>query len=359
MVVGRAGEMLKKIKIGKKIISENKPVFIIAEAGVNHNGSLNKAFLLIDEAVKAKANCIKFQTFTANELVLKKSPKAIYQLKNTNPKESQFEMLKKLELKKEDYFKLNNYCLKKKILFLSTPYNESDVDFLDKINVKAFKLASIHAAEPFFLKYVAKKNKAMILSTGMANLEEIDCAVKEIKKTINKKLILLQCTTNYPSSNLDANLLTIKTLSKRYNTIVGYSDHTLGFLTSILSIGLGAKVIEKHFTLDKNMRGPDHNNSLNTKEFKQFVKIIRESEDALGSGLKKPSLSEKKNIFGMRRSLVSKRDIFKGEKFNESMVCLKRPMSGIQPKFILKLKGKKIIKDIPSNSTIKWHHLKK
>ena len=199
----------------------------------------------------------------------------------------------------------------------------------------------------------------MILSTGMANIKEIDFAVKEIKKTNNKKLILLQCTTNYPSSNLDANLLAIKTLFKRYNTLIGYSDHTLGSLTSILSIGLGAKVIEKHFTLNKKMRGPDHKNSLNAKEFKQFVKTIRESEISLGSGLKKPSLSEKKNIFGMRRSLVSKRHITKGEKFNESMVCLKRPMSGIQPKFLLKLKGKKILKDIPYNTSIKWHHLKK
>ena len=170
MVVGRVGEMLKKIKIGTKIISDNKPAFIIAEAGVNHNGSLKKAFLLIDEAVKAKADCIKFQTFTANELVLKRSPKAQYQLKNTNPKESQFEMLKRLELKKEDYFKLNKYCVKKKILFLSTPYNERDVDFLEKINVKAFKLASIHAAEPFFLKYVAKKNKPMILSLSLIHI---------------------------------------------------------------------------------------------------------------------------------------------------------------------------------------------
>lgn len=199
----------------------------------------------------------------------------------------------------------------------------------------------------------------MILSTGMANIKEIDIAVKEIKKTNNKKLILLQCTTNYPSSNLDANLLAIKTLFKRYNTLIGYSDHTLGSLTSVLSIGLGAKVIEKHFTLNKKMRGPDHKNSLNAKEFKQFVKTIRESENSLGSGLKKPSLSEKKNIFAMRRSLVSKRHITKGEKFNESMVCLKRPMSGIQPKFLLKLEGKKILKDIPYNTSIKWHHIKK
>ena len=345
-----------KIKIDNYLISENRPCFIIAEAGVNHNGSLIKAFKLVDEAIKVGANSVKFQTFSAKNLVFKNSPKANYQLKTTKKSENQFSMLKNLELNHEEQYKLFNYCKKKKIIFLSTPYNFEDVEFLIKLKTSAFKLASMHMAEPYFIKQVAKLGKPCILSTGMANLGEIKKTFQEIKKTKNRNIALLQCTTDYPAASKEINLNVIKTLKKNFKCIVGFSDHTSGNTASISSIPLGAKVIEKHFTLSNNLSGPDHKTSLNPKDFKKFVSKIRESEVLLGTDQKLPTISEKKNLFAMRRSIVTKKEIKKGEKIKENYLTYKRPLAGIKPIYLKKILGKKVKKTLKKDTILKWKY---
>lgn len=348
---------IDNVKIGNIIVGNNNPVFIIAEAGVNHNGDINQAKKLIRQAKKIGANCIKFQTFKAERVVTQQAPKANYQLKTTNPQESQLDMLRKLELSPIAYQELVALCQKEDILIFSTPYNREDVDFLDELGVPAFKLASIHLVEPYFLQYVAAKNKPMIISTGMATLAEVDEAIRAIKSTGNTQIIVLQCTTNYPSKLEDANLKAMQTMQNAFNVLVGYSDHTQSNTACIASVAMGACVIEKHFTLDKSLAGPDHSSSADPAEFEMLIKDIREAEMVLGSAIKEPCEVEKINAVGMRRSIVAKCDILAGDTITEDMLTFKRPASGIKPAFFADIVGRIAQQTLNKNELVTWEAL--
>ena len=342
------------ININNFKIGGNESVFIIAEVGVNHNGDLELAKRLIKEAARCGADCVKFQTFKAEKLVTHDAPKANYQLQTTAKNESQLEMLKKLEMSNNKYHEIIKCCEEEGVLFISTPYNTEDVDFLEDLGVSAYKLASMHASEPWFARYVAKKNKPIFLSTGMSTLSEIDSTVRAIKETDNNKIILLQCTTNYPSRIEDANLLAMKSMRETFNLIVGYSDHTEDNIACIASVALGAKVIEKHFTLDKSLPGPDHTTSASPTEFATLVENIRNVEKSLGLSIKQPCEIEKLNKEGMRRSVIAKYDIDKNVEITDDMIALKRPSSGISPMHLDEIIGKKTKNKLLKDQMFKW-----
>ena len=321
-------------------------VFIIAEAGVNHNGDLNMAFQLVDKAVEIGADCVKFQTFKASQIVTASSPKANYQLQVTDKNESQFEMLKKLELQKEDFAKIKSYCETKDILFLSTPYNKEDALLLHEIGVSAFKIASGQLVELPFLKYVASFGKKMIISTGMANLSEVFSAVEAIRSVGNHEIVVLQCNTDYPSKIEDTNLRAMVNMCNAMGVEVGYSDHVPENYACYAAVALGACMIEKHFTLDKKLPGPDHSCSLEPAEFKELIQGIRSVEKCLGDGVKKPSASEIKNTFGMRRSLVANQDLIAGTLLSEEHIGFKRPANGLSPNYLEEIIGKTLLKDL-------------
>lgn len=328
-------------------------IYIIAEAGVNHNGNLEMALDLIKKAKKAGADCVKFQTFKAENIVTESSPKAAYQLKTTSEQETQFSMLKSLELGYDAYLQIKKECENQAIDFISTPYHYDDVDFLDEIGVSQFKIASSQLTELPFLEYVAKKNRGIILSTGMASLSEVFEATQTIK-SINSKLIVLQCTTNYPSLISEANINAMLAIKEACKVDVGYSDHVENNYACFAAAALSAKVIEKHFTLDKSLPGPDHICSLDPNEFKEMVYGIRQIESALGNGIKLPTQNEKPNIFAMRRSIVAAHDINRGEVIKQSMLTFKRPFGGIEPKQINLLVGKKLKRNISYNEQVNW-----
>lgn len=349
--------MTNVIEIDGRKIGEDHPVFIIAEVGVNHNGDLNIAKKLIREAARCGADCVKFQTFKADRVVTKDAPKASYQLKTTAVDESQESMLRNLEMQNHHYKEIIECCNDEGVVFISTPYNVEDVDFLDELGVPAYKLASIHAAEPWFSAYTARKGRPIILSTGMANLDEVDQTVRAIRETGNTDLVLLQCTTNYPSRLEDTNLRAMHTLAEVFGTLVGYSDHTQGDTACIVSIGLGATVIEKHFTLDKSMPGPDQSTSVNPEEFARLVKNIRNAEAILGSSVKEPCEMEKDNSVGMRRSIVAKCNIKQGDIITEAMLTFKRPSSGLSPRYMDEIIGKCAQEDISPDTLVQWSHI--
>lgn len=336
----------RMIEIGKKRIGEGEPVFIIAEAGVNHNGSLEAARALVREAHASGADCVKFQTFKAERVATAGAPKAKYQLGTTDKNESQLDMLKKLELKYEDHVELKSYAESLGIVFMSTPYSFEDIDLLESIGVPAYKVASGQIIELLFLQRIARTGKPVVLSTGMATLAEADEAVRAIRAEGNGKIVLLQCTTDYPSRLSDCNLRAMATLRSSFGLPVGYSDHTTGDEAAIATVALGARVIEKHFTLDKSLPGPDHSSSFTPSEFSSLVKKIRAVEVALGSGRKEPSATEKENAKGMRRSLVAGLDIRKGEVIKEGMITFKRPAAGLSPSFYGMVVGKSAARDI-------------
>jgi N-acetylneuraminate synthase len=323
-----------------------KKVFIIAEAGVNHNGNLDLAFQLVDKAVEIGADCVKFQTFKTENIVTKTSPKANYQMLVTDKTESQFEMLKKLELQKDDFRKIKDYCTSKGIQFLSTPYNPEDADLLSDLGVEAFKIASGQLVELPFLKHVARFGKQMIISTGMANLAEVFAAIEAIRSVGNNDIIVLQCNTDYPSKIDDTNIKAMITMREALGVRVGYSDHVPNNYACYAAVALGAEVIEKHFTLDKNMEGPDHSCSLEPHEFSQLIDGVRNVEKCLGTGIKTPSQSEINNTFGMRRSLVARTDLKAGQVLEEKHFGFKRPANGLSPNYLEQLIGKKLKKDM-------------
>jgi len=345
---------VKNIKIAHKIIGVGKPIFIIAEAGVNHDGKLKKALELVDLAKAAGADAIKFQTFKPERLLVTNAEKPLYQKRNI-PGISQYAMLKKLMLSYEDHLKIFAYCQKKKIIFLSTPYDEESADFLEKLGVAAFKLSSIEIVNHPFLALIAKKKKPVILSIGLAQKREIEEAVAIFKKNqALNRLILLHCNFDYPTAPAEANLLKIKSLAKHFPVLVGYSDHTADILAAIIAVALGAKVIEKHFTWNKQALGPDHRASIEPREFKQMVKKIRQTELLLGSEKLERSQSEEKNLL-MRKSLVAKNDISKNTKITPAMITAKRPGSGLWPTFanINKIVGKKAKIKIAKDTLLK------
>ncbi|MFC3880852.1 N-acetylneuraminate synthase [Algoriphagus namhaensis] len=326
--------------------------YIIAEAGVNHNGDISIAKELIKKAKEAGADCVKFQTFKAEQIVTKTSPKAKYQLKVTDKAESQFEMLKKLEMDFSGYLKLVNYCKEVGIDFMSTPYNKEDVDFLEELGVDSYKIASGQLTEIPFLKYVAKKKKQIYLSTGMGTIGDVFEAVEAIRGEGNTQLTVLQCTTNYPSRIEDANILAMNGIKEACDVEVGYSDHVTNNYACYAAVALGAKVIEKHLTIDKSLEGPDHSCSLTPAEFKDMVVGIRNIELALGSKIKKPSQVEIENSKGMKRGLVVLQDLPKGAVLTEDLIGFKRPLKGVPINMLDQVIGKKISKEMHTDDSI-------
>jgi N,N'-diacetyllegionaminate synthase len=308
-------------------------VFIIAEVGVNHNGSLESAKQLVDVAKDCGADAVKFQTFKAATLVTKVAKQAGYQTTNTGKQESQFDMLKRLELSEQAHHELVAHCQKQQIEFMSTPFDLQSIQFLNRLGVEKFKIPSGEITNYPYLKMVGAFNKEIVLSTGMATLADIEAALNSLIEsgTDKHKITILHATTDYPTQMPDVNLMAMQTIAQAFKVKVGYSDHTPGIEVPIAAVALGASIIEKHFTLDKNLPGPDHKASLEPDELKAMVKAMRNIEIALGDGIKRPSASEQKNMQVVRKSLVALIDIKKGEVFSEKNLTVKRPGLGISP----------------------------
>jgi N,N'-diacetyllegionaminate synthase len=347
---------MSEIKIANKTIGEYSKSFIIAEAGVNHNGSIEMAKKLVNAAKEAGADAVKFQTFKTKNLVTKNAKKAEYQIKNSG-EESQYEMIKKLELSDSEFQEIAKYARDKGIIFLSSPFDTESVDLLDEMNIPAFKIASGEITNFPLLKHIAKKHRPVILSTGMSTIGEVEEALNLIEK-YNDDIILMHCLTNYPAKKEDANLNVIKTLEYTFKRHVGFSDHTSGIEMSVAAVALGSCVIEKHFTIDKNLPGPDHKASLEPQELSEMVKAVRNVEKGLGNGIKKPTNDEIKIKKLVRKSIVAKKDILKGSILTEEMLNIKRPGTGIEPKYLDELVGKELIEDVKKDDLLKWNQLK-
>lgn len=327
---------------------------IIAEAGVNHNGSMKNAFLLVDAAVAAGVDYVKFQTFKADSLVSKTAKKAAYQIQNTKDEDiSQYQMLKKLELSTEQHEQLIEYCKQKKINFFSTAFDLESLHYLKVIGLDLVKIPSGEITNLPYLRKAAQLFSKVILSTGMATMAEIEDAVNVFNKSGASEIIILHCNTEYPTPMQDVNLKAMLTIQEKFEVKVGYSDHTLGIEVPIAAVALGATVIEKHFTLDKTMEGPDHAASLEPVELKDMVNAIRNIELAMsGSGIKKPSPSEKKNIEIVRKSIVAATAIKKGDIFSEKNLTVKRPGNGISPMLWNNVIGKRASKEFEADELI-------
>jgi len=344
--------MATTIQVGDKRIGEGEPVFIIAEAGVNHNGDVELAKRLIDVAVEAGADAVKFQTFKAEVLVTATAPKAEYQTETTPVDESQLEMLRKLELSKQDHDVLSAYSRQKGILFLSTPFDEESADLLDALAVPAFKISSGDLTNSPLLSHVAKKNKPIMLSTGMADLAEVRDAVETLNAAGCDKIVLLHCVSDYPADPGDVNLRAMQTMRETLNLPVGFSDHTQGLEVALAAAALGAAVIEKHFTLDRALPGPDHRASLERDELIKFVSGIRTVQSSLGNGEKVPTPRELETAKVARRSIVATQTIAAGQVVERNMIAMKRPGTGIPPARLDSVVGRKTRVEIPAGTLL-------
>ena len=331
-----------------------KRVFIIAEAGVNHNGSIELAKKLVDVAVDAGVDAVKFQTFKTESIVSEFAPKAEYQERTTGSRESQFEMIKKLELSYYDFEELYSYRKEKGITFMSTPFDIDSARFLRELGMEIFKIPSGEITNYLLLREIGSYGKEVILSTGMADLGEIEDALDVLMEagTPREKITVLHCNTEYPTPYEDVNLRAMLTIKEAFKVKVGYSDHTPGIEVPIAAVALGAEVIEKHFTLDKELPGPDHKASLEPDELKEMVRAIRNVEKALGTGIKKPSKSELKNLPVVRKSIVARKPIAKGETFTEENLTVKRPGTGISPMRWNEIIGKRASRNFKQDEVI-------
>lgn len=348
---------MKCVDIKTHKIGPGHPCFVIAEAGVNHNGSRDTACQLIDAAVAAGADAVKFQTFIAEKLISAHAPKARYQMETTSADESQLHMVKRLELTAEIHWDLKSHCKERGILFMSTPFDEDSADLLQQMNVPIFKVPSGEITNLDFIRHIAQKGKPILMSTGMAYLGEVETAVRTIEDTGNESIVLLHCVSKYPADAADANLRAMALMSHAFDLPVGYSDHTLGIEVALAAVALGACVIEKHFTLDRTMPGPDHKASLEPHELAAMVRGIRTVEAALGSGRKQPAVGEAGIAAVARRSLVAARDISAGTRLAEEMIAVKRPGTGLAPSFKPVLVGRRAVKDIPVGTLLSWELL--
>ena len=326
-------------------------VYIIAEAGVNHNGSFDLACRLVDAAKEAGVDCIKFQTFKSENLVSRTAQKAEYQ-KATTGDSSQQDMLKKLELSFSDFSRLKEYCEKMNICFLSTPFDFDSIEFLNSIDMPFWKIPSGEVTNLPYLMALAKTGKPVVMSTGMCTLQEIREAIDVLRANGTKEIKLLHCNTEYPTPFTDVNLKAMQRMRNEFQLEVGYSDHTKGIEVPIAAVALGATIIEKHFTLDRNMEGPDHKASLEPQELAEMVKCIRNIEKALGNGVKTPSPSERKNITVARKSIVAKTKIKAGEVFTEKNITVKRPGTGISPMKWFEVLGKTATREFEEDEMI-------
>ncbi len=339
------------IRIASTLVGPGNPVWILAEAGVNHNGDPRLAFELVRAAAGAGADAVKFQLFRAEDVVTDASPKARYQLETTDRDESQFAMLKSLEIPMETYPELMREANSLGIEFLCTCYSAAEIDFLDEIGVPAFKFASALIIELPLVRHAAEKGKPVLLSTGMSTMTEIREAVR-VAEEAGADVGLFQCTTDYPASPADANLRVIDTLAEEFAVPVGYSDHTLGDATTLAAVACGATFIEKHLTLDTTMPGPDHTASLDPSAFAEMVRRVREVESALGTGKKEPTPRELENASVMRRSLVAATAIRAGTAITSDLVTTKRPASGLPPSALDSVVGARARVDIPPNAPL-------
>ncbi len=342
------------LKIADRELGAGKPCFIIAEAGVNHNGNLDTARQMVQVAARAGADAIKFQTFKTEKLTTVHAPKAAYQAATMDGNGNQFEMLRKLELSEADFLALFDECRKQDILFLSTPFDEDSANFLATLNMEAFKISSGDVTNLPFLAHVARKGKTMILSTGMSYLNEVDLAVRSIQSAGNHDLVLLHCTSNYPADPADVNLRAMVTLGRAFQVPVGFSDHTMGIEIPLAAVAMGASVIEKHFTLDRSHPGPDHQASLEPAELEALVKGVRKVEASLGHGRKEPVESEANTAAVARKSIVARVDIPAGTILNDTHFIMMRPGTGLPSVMLQYTIGRTARVNIPAGTLISF-----
>ena len=327
-------------------------VYIIAEAGVNHNGRLDLALKLCDAAKEAGVDAVKFQTWKTEKIVSRSAAKAAYQEENTGKEQSQFEMLKELELSYSEFGQINAYCKKIGIQFLSTPDEEESLDYLSSLNLPFLKIGSGEVTNIPYLRKIGNKHQKVILSTGMSTLADVEKAYITLLDSGAKEVALLHCTTNYPCPYNEVNLLAMQTLKSAFKCQIGYSDHTMGIEVPIAAVALGAEIIEKHFTLDKNMEGPDHKASLDPQELKQMVTSIRNIEKALGDGMKRPNASEQKNAEVVLKRIIASKSIKAGEILGTENLTLLRSSEGIPAKFWDLIAGRPAMRDYKEDEPI-------
>ena len=332
-------------------------VFIIAEAGINHNGDMELARTMIDVAAESGANAIKFQTFRVQDLLTKDAPKADYQKRITGEEESQFDMLKRCQLSRMQHEKLIMHCKDLGIVFISTPFEEKSADLLDELEVPLFKIPSGEITNLPFLNHVAQKKRPMIISTGMSTIGEVDRALQTVRYGGCECIALLHCTSNYPTEVHDVNLKAMQTMNQAFQVPVGYSDHTLGCEIAAASVALGARIVEKHFTMDKTLPGPDHQASLEPDEMVEFIRVIRNVEIALGNGHKEPVESELSTRTMARKSLVFGRSAVANSIVTNEMLEAKRPATGLSPVLLEHVVGRRLICDVEEGTFVSWDML--
>lgn len=352
-----ASDPATPVRIGDDLIGGSSPVWVIAEAGVNHNGDVGLAIELVHAARECGADCVKFQTFRAQRLVTARSPKARYQLETTNAAQSQFDMLRSLELDEDAFGRIAAECARAGITFLSTPYGSEDIDLLESIGVPAYKIASALAVEPLLLERVAGTGKPVLLSTGMCTLEEVHAAVDTLAAAGCAGLVVFQCTTDYPSRLEEANLRAIPFLHRELRVPVGYSDHTRGLSATTAAVALGACAIERHFTLDTSMPGPDHQASSDPREMRALIEAVRDVERALGRAGKVPTERELANKAHMRRGIVAARRLAEGHRLRLEDLAFKRPLAGIAPDRHVEVVGRRLKRALEPDAPLTWDDL--
>jgi N,N'-diacetyllegionaminate synthase len=346
--------MRKTIRIGARLVGDGQRVFVIAEAGVNHNGSVRLAKALVDAARAAGADAVKFQNFAAEEVATARAGMAAYQKRNTGKSESQIAMIRKFELPDAAFAQIAAHCRRRRIIFMSTPHGGfASVDVLRRIGVPAIKIGSADLNNLPVLDYAARLGKPMIISTGMAEMRDVAEAVAAIRKAGNDKIVVLQCTTDYPARHQDINLRAMLTMRDAQKVLVGYSDHTVDRESAVVAVALGACAIEKHLTLDNAMDGPDHRASANPQAFKDYVKAIRDAELILGSPRKTVVKSARQYMPLVLKSVVARRPIKRGEPLTEENLAIKRPGTGLSPKHYFKMLGKRVKRDLQADTLIK------
>ena len=331
---------------------------IIAEAGVNHNGNVHTAMQMIDKAKECGCDCIKFQTYKTGQLVTKAAPKADYQVVNTKNEDSQYAMLQNLELSYDDFFQLKQHCSETGIDFMSTPFDRESVDLLQALGVSVYKMSSGDITNKPLLEYVAEKQKPIILSTGMCTMQEVHEAVDWVENKGNHQITLLHCTSNYPAPYEEVNMKAMLTMKQEFDYNIGYSDHTEGIIIPIMAVAMGAMIIEKHFTLDKCMEGPDHKASLDVGELKDMVQAIRTIERAMGDGRKIPVASELSTRIAARKSIVLNHAMSEGTVLKAADISVKRPGTGIPPKYIGQIVGKALCRDMAEEEVLNFDDLR-
>jgi len=342
---------MRPVVIGSRAIGPDRPCFVVAEAGVNHNGRLDLALNLVDAAADAAADAVKFQTFSADRLASRRAPPFPY-VAGDDGRLSQHEMLRRLELPREMHAPIRARCVERGLMFLSTPFHEGDADWLDDFGVPAFKVPSGEITNLPFLRHVAGKGKPVILSTGMSTLAEVARAVEAVAGAGNPDLVLLHCVSDYPANPADANLRAMDTMRRAFDVPVGFSDHTLGREVALAAAALGASVVEKHFTVDRGLPGPDHRASLEPHELTDLVAGIRLVESALGSGRKRPAAGELATSLCVRKSIVAVRDLKAGEQLSPDLLVVRRPGNGLPPDALPFLVGRRLMRDVEAGDLI-------